>query len=363
MRQGPDILNERKREMLALLVETHVFTGEPVGSRTISRLSREGLSAATVRNVISELEEAGYLEQPHTSAGRIPTDKCYRFYVDHLLENPCSEAGDQRLIEQWIPARELSNPERLMSRASHLLSQLSDNVGIVVAPSLSQDVIRQIEFVRLSDERILVVTVSRTGLVQDRLVRVGEDFTQDELNRTARYVNEHFSGMSLSSMRAELLRQMTEEKALYDRLLQNAAKICEHGFRSTDDSDLNTDTEVFVEGASNMVTKPDFADPGLMRDLFRVFEEKSRLVSILNECLAAKSAPPVSIRIGGENSLPELRGCTVITSTWVYGDQVMGSLAVVGPIRMHYARMINVVDCVARLLEDTFSNNPDSASV
>ncbi|HWQ34510.1 MAG TPA: heat-inducible transcriptional repressor HrcA [Blastocatellia bacterium] len=361
MRQYTDILDERSREMLALLVETHVSTGEPVGSRTISKLSKEGLSAATVRNVMSDLEGAGYLEQPHTSAGRIPTSKCYRFYVDHIIETTRLSEADEAVIRRWMLGQEWNSPERLMARVSHLLSQLSDNVGIVVAPSLAQDVIKHIEFMRLNDGRILVITVSRTGLVQNRLVRVEDDLTQEELDRTARYVNANFSGMTLSSIRTELLRQMSEEKALYDRLLQNASKIWERGFSPSEDSEAELDTDVFVEGASNIVTKPDFADVELISSLFRIFEEKSRLVRILNECLADHSIPPVRVRIGGENSLPELRGCTVITSTWNYGDQVLGSLAVVGPMRMHYARMINVVNYVARLMERVLSGAPESA--
>ncbi len=361
MRQNADMLDARSREMLALLVETHVFTGEPVGSRTISKLSKEGLSAATVRYVMSELEDAGFLEQPHTSAGRVPTDKCYRFYVDHVIEATRLSSEDEAVINRWISGQAWTNPERLMARASHLLSQLSDNVGIVVAPNLAQDVIKHIELMRLNDGRILVITVSRTGLVQDRLVRVEADLSQPELDRTARYVNEHFSGLTLSAMRAELLRQMSEEQALYDRLLQNAGKIWECGFSDSDDAEADNNPDVYVEGAANIVTKPDFADIELMRSLFRILEEKSRLVRILNECLEARSVPPVRVRIGGENSLPELRGCTVITSNWSYGDQVLGSLAVVGPMRMHYARMINVVNCVARLMERALSGIPESA--
>lgn len=360
MRQNTDILDARSREMLALLVETHVSTGDPVGSRTISSLSREKLSAATVRNVMSELEDAGYLDHPHTSAGRIPTDKCYRFYVDHIIESTALSESDEAIINRWMLGQEWTNPERLMSRASQLLSQLSDNIGIVIAPNPSQDVIRHIEFMRLSDGRILVITVSRTGLVQDRVVRVNEDFTQEELDRTARYVNNGFSGMSLPAIRAELLRQMSEEQSLYDRLLQNAIKICERGFGDDNDLDDDLSAGVYVEGASNMVTKPDFANVELIRDLFRVFEEKSRLVRLLNECLEARANAHVRIRIGGENALPVLRGCTVITSTWSYGDQVLGSLGVVGPMRMQYARMINVVNYVARLLERSLSGLPEN---
>ena len=357
MKANADILDERSREMLALLIKTHIVTGEPVGSRTIARLSSEGLSAATIRNIMSDLEEAGYLEQPHTSAGRVPTDQGYRFYVDHILEQTRLSASDAHTIERGMLGEPLAQAEQLMARASHLLSYLSENVGIVISPSLSRDLIKHIEFVRLSDGRILVITVSRAGLVQDRLVRVDEDFTQDELDRTARYLNANFSGMSLIAIRAELIKRMKEEKALYDRLLQNAILLCERGLSEHE----SEDPDVFVEGASNIITKPDFADTERMRELFRVFEEKSRLVKLLSECVSPSAQALVGVRIGAENNWPSLRGCAVITSPYSYGNHVIGSLAVVGPMRIEYARMINVVDYIARLLEQVLADAPRSA--
>src|SRR5262245_10966676 len=183
IKRGSEI-DERSREMLALLIRTHITTGEPVGSRTISKMSSEGLSSATVRNIIADLEEAGYLEQPHTSAGRVPSDKGYRFYVDHILldRTRLSEYDETAiqlgLLGERAPAN-WTSADQLMSRASHLLSQFSQNVGIVISPNIAYDIIKHIDFVRLSDGRILVITVSRAGLVQDRLVRIDEDLTQD----------------------------------------------------------------------------------------------------------------------------------------------------------------------------------------
>jgi heat-inducible transcriptional repressor len=346
-----EILDERSREMLALLIKTHITTGEPVGSRTISKHTREGLSPATVRNIISDLEDAGYLEQPHTSAGRVPSDKGYRFYVDHILERTRLSEVEETAIQHELFGEQAGvthhGPDQLMSRASHLLSLFSESVGIVISPNIQYDIIKHIDFVRLSDGRILVITVSRAGLVQDRLVRIDEDLTQDELNRTANYVNANFSGMSLVAIHSELLKRLSEEKALYDRLLQNAVMICERGLNESDQSE----PEVFIEGASNIVAKPDFGDIEKMRELLRVFEEKSRLVKILNECVEQMIQQPVAIRIGAENSLPSLRGCALITSQYSYGDQVIGSLGVLGPVRMEYARTIGVVSYIARLLE------------
>jgi len=347
--------------MLALLIKTHITTGEPVGSRVISKLTSEGLSAATVRNIIADLEEAGYLEQPHTSAGRVPSDKGYRFYVDHMLDQTSLSEYEETAIQQGLlgepsPA-DRPSADQLMSRASHLLSQFSESVGIVISPNIAYDIIKHIDFVRLSDGRILVITVSRAGLVQDRLVRIDEDLTQDELNRTANYVNANFGGMSLMAIRSELLRRLSEEKALYDRLLQNAIILCDRGLSEDDQSE----PEVFVEGASNIITKPDFGNFEKIRELLRVFEEKGRLIKILNECVGQIAQRPVAIRIGAENTLPTLRGCTVITSYYSYGDQIIGSLGIVGPVRMEYARTIGAVNFIARLLEQALADAPASA--
>jgi heat-inducible transcriptional repressor len=354
MKATLDILDERGREILALLIKVHIATGEPVGSRTVSKLSREGLSAATVRNIMSDLESAGYLEQPHTSAGRVPTDQGYRFYVDHIIEQTRLSEMDETTILRGMFGERWPSSDQLMIRASHLLSYLSKSVGVVVSPSPAHDIIKHIEFVRLSDGRILVITASRAGLVQDRLVWVDEGFTQDELDRTARFVNANFSGLSLVAIRIELLKRMSEEKALYDRLLQNAILLCARGLGG----DGDTDPDVFVEGASNMIAKPDFADTERMRELFRVFEEKGRLVKLLNECVSPMVQMSVGIRIGAENGLPSLRGCSIITSPYSYGHQVGGNLGVVGPVRMEYARMINVVNYVARLLEQALADAP-----
>ena len=233
MSQTSDILDHRSREMLTLLIRAHIATGEPVGSRTISRLTREGLSAATVRNIISDLEDAGYLHQPHTSAGRVPTDKGYRFFVDEVIEQTKLSQTMATAIRQAMLRDELPSADQLMSRASQLLSSLCESVGIVISPNPANEIIKHIEFVRLSDGRILVIAATRTGLVQDRLVRVNELFTQDELDRTARYVNANYNGLTLPGIREELLRRMKEEKALYDRLLQNAILLCEKGLSDT----------------------------------------------------------------------------------------------------------------------------------
>jgi heat-inducible transcriptional repressor len=364
-------LDGRSSEMLTLLIETHIATGEPVGSRAISPRTSEGLSSATVRNIISDLAESGYLEQPHTSAGRVPSDKGYRYYVDHLnrqaeWSNNLSGSltvKDEAAIEQGILGNDTESVEQLLARASHLLSHLTESVGIVVSPSGTQDVIKHFDFVRLGEGRLVVITVLRTGLVQDRVIRIDEDFSQDELNATARYLNENFSGMSFVAVRAELLRRLSEEKALYDRYLQNALVLCQPGLTE----DERNRPEVFVEGTPHIVAKSDFHDLAKIRELLHIFEEKNRLIKILNECIAPTSTTlasvigdagqTVSVRIGAENSLPSLRGCAVITTYYGLDGQVIGSLGLVGPVRMEYARMIGVVNRVARVLEQALAES------
>jgi heat-inducible transcriptional repressor len=349
-----EIPDKRGRELLTLIIKAHLASGEPVGSRTISKMSSEGLSSATIRNVMADLEDAGYLEQPHTSAGRVPTDQGYRFYLDHIFEQTHISQDDEDTIQREMLSDNLPSADQIMARASHLLSNLSHSVGIVISPNISRDVIRHIEFVRISDGRILVITVSRAGLVQDRLVRATEDFSQDELDKTARYLNAHFTGMSLSAIHAELVRRMTEEKALYDRLLQNAILLCHRGLGREEE----VEPEVFVEGASNILSQREFADLERLRELLQVFEEKQRLIALLNECVSVEARPAVIVRIGSENNLPSLRGCAVVTASYRYGNQMTGNLGVVGPLRMEYARTINVVSYVASMLERVLNDAP-----
>ncbi|MBV9957059.1 MAG: heat-inducible transcription repressor HrcA, partial [Acidobacteria bacterium] len=322
-------------------------------SRTLSdRFAHaSGWSPATIRNVMGELEEAGLVEQPHTSAGRIPTDRGYRFYVDHMLGDLRLSRADLATINSLlgVGGAETEAPDRLLEKTSRLLSALSRNVGIVVSPSLADDRLQHIQFVQLADNRILVVLVSAPNIIHNKIVRVDEKLSQEELERTARYLNTEFGGKSLLAIRAEILELMREEKALYDTLLRNAILLCE----SSLEGEESKTGEVYVDGASNILLQPEFADAERMRELFRTFEEKSRLVKILNECVARDQALPgdVQIVIGSELVVPSMQQCALITAPYRTGAETFGTLSVVGPMRIEYARMISVVNYVARLLE------------
>src|SRR5262245_30893122 len=289
----------RRQAVLSAIIDEHFISGDAVGSQTVSEkfIGAIGWSSATIRKVMGELEDLGLLKQPYTSAGRVPTDKGYRYYVDNIVGKVRLSTNDLRAIEGIGSRREaMARPDRLMEKASHVLSELSENVGIVVWPALGENHLKNIRFVRLPDRRVLVVMVSTSNIVHDKVVTLEEEFTQEELNRTARYLNAEFSGKSLLAIRTEIVELMHKEKALYDTLLRNAILLCE---RSLQDEDAVA--EVYLDGASNILAQPEFASAEGMRELFRTFEEKSRLVKILNECISSQAAPSnVNVVIGRE---------------------------------------------------------------
>lgn len=352
----------RGQVILTAIINEHFVTGEPVGSKVLADkfAGASGMSSATIRNVMGELEEMGLVEQPHTSAGRVPTDKGYRFYVDNLL-GVLSISDDDlfRIGEEYgLNHRETAEtPDRLMESTSHLLSALSNNVGIVVSPSLANDRLQHIEFVDLSDNRILVVLVSAPNIVHNKIIRTELTFRREELEKTANYLNKEFAGKSLAEIRAEIMHLMHEEKTLFDKLLQTAVILCSQSIEGED-----APGEVFVDGTSNILTKRDFADLERLRELLSAIGERSRLVQILDECIQrdAKLKGDVQVVIGAENRTPSFQNCTLISAPYRIGSSsAIGTLSVLGPTRMEYGRMISIVSYVARTLERMMSQDID----
>jgi heat-inducible transcriptional repressor len=301
------------------------------------------LSPATIRNIMADLEDEGYLDQPHTSAGRIPSEKGYRFYVDNLSDSAKLSKSDERYINRMLAESE--TPEDVMSRTSVVLSTISRNVGIVVAPPLAATVLKHIEFVDLTDGKILVVFVSTSGLLQRKLIRVSERYTQDELDRAGRYLVEKFSGKTLMDIRNELLRMMQAERSLFDRMLS----LLEMWGESLDQQPITADS-VYLQGTANIISQPEFADVERMRMLFQMFEEKGRLVKILNECIASSRPGGLKIVIGSELGVPDMRDFTLITSSYASSDHTTGYLGIIGPTRMEYERGISIVGYLGRLV-------------
>jgi len=339
MPSGPPI-GEREREILTAIVETFIATGDPVGSRTLARSNREGLSPATIRNVMADLADAGYLEQPHTSAGRVPSSEAYRYYVEQLTGKASLSQEDQGIIKDSLHG--VSDVQEFMERTSHVLSLISHNVGITVAVGGPKNALEHVYFSRLGDQKVLAVLVTRSGLVRDRVLRL--DLPQDDLDAAARFINENFRGWTMEAMRAELARRLEQERSEYDRLMKSVEQLYRQGALTADE----TAQVVFVEGASNLVTGEQ--DRQRLQELLQTLEEKQKIVELLGAYLDAKQEA-VRVVIGLDEALPSMRNFVLIGAPARVGDDVMGSFAVIGPTRIDYQHTMTAVSYIARLFD------------
>jgi heat-inducible transcriptional repressor len=339
-------LDDRGREVLKAVIQLHVATGEPVGSESLARVLGRAVSPATLRNVMADLEALGYLEHPHTSAGRMPTDEGYRFYVDTLMGHRPLGAREAAAIASEL--RREGSPSRVIESASHLLSRLCHSVGFALAPDLGQTSFHHIEFVRLQAPQVLTVMVSRTGIVTNKVIVLDEQLTQDELQACANYLNAHFAGLTLGAIRERLLELMSMEMALYDSLLKNVVALGRRAFTADGEGE-----RVYIDGASNILDHPEFEDIDRMRALFRTFEEKSRLVKILNACLAGDG---LRVLIGHENPDPDLADLAVVSACYPLGGGQGFGVGVLGSTRMEYGRVMSLVDHVARRVAITMQD-------
>jgi heat-inducible transcriptional repressor len=336
-----DDLSERGKQVLEAIIEDYIDTAEPVGSRTISRKRGFGLSPASVRNVMADLEEMGFLASPHTSAGRVPTDKAYRFYVDSLLEVSNLDGVSKEILERRCAVTG-SDVAELLKQTSRTLSFLSSYTGIVLAPHFNQTTFRHIDFIKLGGKRVLAILVGQNGLVQNKLVETTEELASDDLVRMTNYLNELLKGLPIINVKARILEEMRKEKVLYDSLLAKALELSEKAV-----SNAGEDTDFFLEGQANILDQPEFADISKMRDIFRAFEEKGQLIGLLDRCLSAEG---IHIFIGSECQPSHVEGMSLITSTYRSGSNLLGVLGVIGPTRMGYAKVIPMVDYTAKLL-------------
>ncbi len=343
-------LDKRLSEILATIIRQFISSGVPVGSKAVAEHSPESLSPATVRNCMAELESAGYLKHPHVSAGRVPTDKAYRFYVDRMTGSSRLSPQTEKYIEENLKAGTLS-PERLMEKISRVLSEVSHHVGLVLGPALEEKLLEHIKFVKLPDQRILAVIVSKPDLVENKIVRLEEEISQAELDRTADYLNGEFRGWSLGTIRLEIFKRLEEMKFLCDQLLSNVAKLLMWGALAEE-----TPGTLFVEGTNKFLDLADFEDVRKFKRLLVTFEEKAKLVKILSACFESKGLG-VRIFIGKENSTREMHECALIVAPYRYRNRVVGALGVVGPTRMEYERAITTVDYVAHLCSKLLSTN------
>lgn len=339
-----DPLSDRLKYILNSVVVYHIRLGVPIGSRTITQSSEIGLSPATIRNVMADLEALGYLTHPHTSAGRIPTDKGYRFYVDSLLQEVMSQA-QQSTVPVERPGRD--SAADALQQASKQLSRMTHYAGVALAPRLSQRTFKHIDFVRLRARQILAIFVSDDGLIHHSLFELDQDLAERDLARMAGYLNQRFVSLPLQTVKQEILREMREAKERYDSLLRQALELGRQAMETEGDGG----GELYVEGATNMLTQLTFADLEEMKQLFRTFEEKYRLLNLLEQSL---ETPGVQVYIGSENAALGTRTCSLVVSTYERAGRPLGSIGVLGPTRMDYSAVIPLVRSTADQLSRFF---------
>lgn len=333
-------LSERSRRILAALVSEYVETGEPVASQTLVTKGALGVSSATVRNVLAALEEQGYAYQPHTSAGRVPTDLGYRCFVDTLLEN--RRLGRAPNVEAQLLAHARRSPlvDDAMSTVTHVLSEASHHLGFAVVPESDTSAFERIDFVPIAESKILVIVVTRGGHVSNKVVDIGERLSLDDLHQAANYLNEQFAGRPLGEVRSVVIERLAEERTLYDALLSRALRLAQTTFEG-----MGAQPALFIEGAATLIEQTEGGvSLGTLRTLLKMIEEKNRLVRLLTEYM---EGPGLTVVIGGEHKNPDLREFSLVTTTYTAGDQ-RGSIGVLGPTRMRYSRAISVVESAAR---------------
>ena len=333
------MLDDRSRMLLKALVERYIAEGQPVGSRTLSRASGLELSPATIRNVMADLEELGLIASPHTSAGRIPTAKGYRLFVDTMLT----------VQQEQLPAVQQIKPEqpqKVIANAAQLLSNLSQFVGVVMAPR-RPSVFRHIEFLRLSERRLLVIIVSPDGDVQNRVIFTEVDYSQQQLIETANFLNTHYAGLTMEQVRERLKGEVEKLRGEIAQLMQAAVSVGSEAMTASQD-------EVVFSGERNLLAVSDFSsDMGHLRRAFDLFEQKTQILRLLD---ISSRAEGVRIFIGGESQVVPFEELSVVSAPYEVDGQVVGTLGVIGPTRMHYDRMIQIVDITSRLVSNALSH-------
>ncbi len=345
-RTEPQLLSERAQSVLRDVVDFYIRSAEPVSSAEIAK--RRSLSSATVRNVMADLDQGGFLRQPHTSAGRIPTADGYHVYIDSLMRRRNLSSGVRTRIGEALNGA--GDAEDLASVASRLLSDLSHQVGVVLVPARGDVILRSVDFVPLSEQRVLCVVVSSGGFVDHRVIEVQEPVERHDLIRISNYITQNFQGLTLFEARTRLLERMADERALLDELMQRALRMASLGLHA------GLDPALMVDGTESLLDQPELADLQRIRRLFEAFNDKAQLVSILTKCVAEEG---VRVLIGDDADLTSALDFSLVATTYGVGGRPLGSLGVFGPSRMEYPRLIPLVQFLGSALSEALSGDLD----
>jgi len=333
-------LSDRARHLLRVLIDRYVREGQPVGSRTLSRESGLELSPATIRNVMSDLEDLGYIGSPHTSAGRIPTTKGYRFFVDTLVSFQSPSEGEVLELQAKL-GQGAESETRLVESASNLLSRLTHMAGVVTVPKQAVGSLRQIEFLPLPDRRVLAILVVNETQVHNRILTVDRNYTADELKRVSNYLNEKFAGQTLVKVRESILAEMRRARETMNEIMAESISIAQRIFAPDQEAGY------YLAGETNLMDFAELSDVEKLRELFEVFSRRRDILHLLDR---AMTSADLQIFIGGESGYQMLGDCSVVVSPYSVDDEIVGVLGVIGPTRMAYERVIPLVDITARLL-------------
>ncbi len=335
-------LDPRAREVLREIILQHIAYGEPIGSRTLAKCGKFQLSPASLRNVMADLEDLGFLHQPHTSAGRIPTDRGYRYFINHLMKSRALTLREREVIDEEVG--NASEIDEVLHLSSSVLSKLSDQVGVIFMPTLLQFAIRSMDFILVADNRIMCVAVGVNGVVVNKVIETRYVCTRDELEKISRYITSEFAGCTLDVVRRRLIRMTEQERTQHDQMLQKTISL---GIEAVNDV-APFEHELFVEGTASILNKPEFAaDAAAFRKTFLALQEKEKLIEILETCLREEG---LQILVGSESDFTQMNNFSIVARRYGSASAPLGMVGIIGPMRMEYARMAPLVDYLSRAL-------------
>lgn len=335
------MMDERNKKVLCAVVQSYINFPDPVGSRFVTKRYSFGLSPATIRNIMADLEEMGFLTQPYTSAGRVPTDRGYRFYVDSLVAEGEHYSNIENLQELYNRLEALRNDmDMLLSETTKTFSKLSHYLGIAMSPMPDTTTLKKIKLLKYRDDKVAAILFTDEGLIKNKVISVGSEISQKDLNRIASYLNSEFSGYTFDEIQQKVIKEMSREKIKCDSLILKAMRICKETLFS-----LHSD--LIVSGLSEVLELPDFADLKKIRDLSRAIEDKHTIIKLLDKL---SESDGVQILIGSENSMDEMKKFSVVVSTCKEGDRPIGVVGIIGPTRMNYSKAIYIVDNTAKFI-------------
>lgn len=335
-------LSERKMYILKTLVDDYIKTAQPVGSRTISRKHELGLSSATIRNEMADLEEMGYISQPHTSAGRVPSDKGYRFYVDHLMQVQTLKMDEINQIKDAIERR-IDEINTLIRRATDIISMVTGYASIALSPSLTKAVLKSVQVLPIDEKKILIIAVTSTGVVKNQVVRIGFEASYDTLTVLTNYLQEKLNGLIIENIEFPHIKEIQKETGISPELISyviDGVKKCMQEIESS---------ELIIDGITNLLNHPEFSDLLKVKELFELFNDQSTIKTLMNTAMKKQG---LNVQIGKENEHEVMRDCSLVTAVYSLGDTELGALGILGPTRMYYSRVVSAMSYVRKIINN-----------